>query len=93
MLLRISLVRVRLGAGCLNSTDFQRVPMSHSPGEPEPSGEGASSSAGDSARPLALPKIIRFQDLSRCGGEVWIENEGQLYRLRRTRQGKLILTK
>jgi len=41
----------------------------------------------------ALPKMIRFEHLSRCGDEVWIENMGQIYRLRRTRQGKLILTK
>jgi len=40
-----------------------------------------------------LPKIIPFRDLCRCGEEVWIENEGQIYRLRRTKQGKLILTK
>lgn len=40
-----------------------------------------------------LPKIIPFTSLARCGDEVWIENQGQVYRLRRTRQGKLILTK
>ena len=40
-----------------------------------------------------LPKIIAFEELARCGEEVWIENRGDLYRLRRTRQGKLILTK
>lgn len=40
-----------------------------------------------------LPKIIRFCDLARCGDEIWIEHEGKLYRLRQTRQGKLILTK
>lgn len=39
------------------------------------------------------PKIISFRELCRCGDEVWIENDGQLYRLRRTRLGKLILTK
>lgn len=38
-------------------------------------------------------KIIRFEQLARCGKEVWIEHEGQLYRLRTTRQGKLVLTK
>lgn len=38
-------------------------------------------------------KVVRFESLSRCGDEIWIENEGQLYRLRKTRQGKLILTK
>jgi hemin uptake protein HemP len=45
------------------------------------------------SRELHLPKIISFESLVRCGDEVWIENEGQIYRLRRTRQGKLILTK
>ncbi|MCH1495078.1 MAG: hemin uptake protein HemP [Rubripirellula sp.] len=40
-----------------------------------------------------LPKIIKFSDLARCGDEVWIEFETQLYRLRKTKQGKLILTK
>ncbi len=45
------------------------------------------------AEPLSVPKIITFDSLARCGDEVWIENLGQLYRLRRTRQGKLILTK
>lgn len=42
---------------------------------------------------LKLPKIIHFDELARCGEEVWIECAGQLYRLRKTRQGKLILTK
>lgn len=45
------------------------------------------------AAPPKFPKIISFSELCRCGEEVWIENEGQVYRLRRTRQGKLILTK
>jgi hemin uptake protein HemP len=40
-----------------------------------------------------LPKIVKFDALARCGDEIWIENEGQIYRLRKTRQGKLILTK
>ncbi|KAA5543200.1 hemin uptake protein HemP [Roseiconus nitratireducens] len=38
-------------------------------------------------------KIVRFKDLTPCGDEIWIEHDGQLYRLRKTRQGKLILTK
>ena len=42
---------------------------------------------------VGLPKIIPFGTLCRCGDEIWIENDGQIYRLRRTRQGKLILTK
>ncbi len=40
-----------------------------------------------------MPKIVKFDALARCGDEIWIENNGQIYRLRRTRQGKLILTK
>ncbi|MCD0459392.1 hemin uptake protein HemP [Roseiconus lacunae] len=42
---------------------------------------------------IELPKIVRFEELARCGEEVWIEFSGQIYRLRKTRQGKLILTK
>ena len=51
------------------------------------------SKSAESGMPAILPKIVRFDELARCGDEVWIEHEGQLYRLRRTRQGKLILTK
>lgn len=40
-----------------------------------------------------LPKIVKFESLARCGDEIWIESDGQIYRLRKTRQGKLILTK
>ncbi len=42
---------------------------------------------------LNLPKIVPFEMLCKCGDEVWIENEGTIYRLRKTKQGKLILTK
>ena len=38
-------------------------------------------------------KIVKFREICCCGDEIWIENEGEIYRLRRTRQGKLILTK
>lgn len=55
-------------------------------------GQAAPVAEGAAAAP-DLPKIIPFQSLARCGEEIWIENGGQVYRLRRTRQGKLILTK
>ena len=42
---------------------------------------------------LELPKIVSFKDLTHCGEELWIEHHGQLYRLRQTKAGKLILTK
>ncbi len=40
-----------------------------------------------------VPKLIPFEKICRCGNEVWIEYRGQVYRLRATKQGKLILTK
>lgn len=48
---------------------------------------------GKTVSELGLPKIIHFNSLVRCGDEIWIECEGQIYRLRRTKQGKLVLTK
>ena len=50
---------------------------------------------GSTALPKSfkMPKIISFNDLCRCGDEIWIEHEKQVYRLRKTKQGKLILTK
>lgn len=53
--------------------------------------ESENSFAGHTAS--VLPKIISFSSLVRCGDEVWIEHGGSLYRLRRTKQDKLILTK
>lgn len=41
---------------------------------------------------LSTP-TYRYTDLSRSGTEVLIEYEGQIYRLRKTRSGKLILNK
>ncbi|MCH2183481.1 MAG: hemin uptake protein HemP [Mariniblastus sp.] len=38
-------------------------------------------------------RVLPFEDLAGASEEVWIENKGQLYRLQRTKQGKLILTK
>ncbi len=63
--------------------------------ELEGNSENHSAEAVDQLSPVdvALPKIIKFETLVRCGDEVWIEHSGQIYRLRRTKQGKLILTK
>jgi hemin uptake protein HemP len=49
--------------------------------------------AANSIRSINLPKIIPFAELCRCGDEIWIEHDRQIYRLRKTKQGKLILTK
>lgn len=65
--------------------------------EPEPNRSEDTSLPNAPLRRLqgvgSIPKIISFAELCRCGDEVWIENDGAIYRLRRTRQGKLILTK
>ena len=69
-------------------------PGQSDPGQSDPGQSGPSPAAGESAGAAAsLPKIIPFSSLVRCGDEVWIEHAGSLYRLRRTKQDKLILTK
>jgi len=40
-----------------------------------------------------FPKIVPFDELCRCGDEIWISNGLVIYRLQRTKLGKLILTK
>ncbi len=55
--------------------------------------KGEDPNQGTTPTAAQLPKIIKFESLARCGDEIWIESEGQIYRLRKTRQGKLILTK
>ena len=59
----------------------------------EPKNQGNNDFGEAPAAVPNFPKIISFESLARCGDEIWIENEGQIYRLRRTKQGKLILTK
>jgi hemin uptake protein HemP len=44
-------------------------------------------------RPGTVLNPISFDTLTEKAEELWIELEGQLYRLRKTKQGKLILTK
>lgn len=44
-------------------------------------------------RPGTILNPVSFDVLSDRADELWIELEGQLYRLRKTKQGKLILTK
>jgi hemin uptake protein HemP len=39
------------------------------------------------------PLVLRSAEILRGRKEVWIEHEGQMYRLRETRSGKLILQK
>jgi len=39
------------------------------------------------------PKKVTFQQLAQGAAEVLVEHDGQLYRLRLTRNGKLILNK
>lgn len=85
-------------AGDGAATTQASVAPHHSPAQPTAAALTAKPVAQPAVRPgeveiANLPKIIRFDALARCGDEIWIENEGQIYRLRKTRQGKLILTK
>ena len=61
------------------STDIPRPPDDHPPGEQPAHGQE--------------PRTIRSEDLLGGDKEVVILHENQLYRLRRTRNGKLILQK
>lgn len=63
--------------------------MSVPPAPPDRS-NGSTDDPGPS---LPVRKVLRFRDLATCGDEIWIEHDGQLYRLQQTRQGKLVLTK
>lgn len=47
----------------------------------------------DEQRPAATPPIYSSEELFRGGREMWIEHAGQMYRLRITARGRLILTK
>ncbi len=77
-----------------SQSNFELATHGESPNE-EATKEVLSDADTEQAQPKmpVLPKIIKFDSIARCGDEVWIENEGQIYRLRKTRQGKLILTK
>ncbi len=95
----------RLAARSVNgdgAAKTQATVAPHTSPAPPTAPPAAVSSSGPATQPAVrpadielsnLPKIIRFDALARCGDEIWIENEGQIYRLRKTRQGKLILTK
>jgi hemin uptake protein HemP len=94
-----SVSRARMGVtdiGNSVSSDLQRGSkdsMSAGQTEEKTKGDLMPSSQSEANSAAALPKIIPFETLARCGEEIWIENNGQIYRLRRTKQGKLILTK
>ena len=53
----------------------------------------AEAPAASTAPRVPISPRYRYLDLSGSGSEVLIEHEGQIYRLRRTRNGKLILNK
>jgi hemin uptake protein HemP len=79
----------------MSSDELRRSPDEASKGgeNRQPMHSGVDDGEGMRVLTSKLPKVVSFRELCRCGDEVWIENDGQLYRLRRTRQGKLILTK
>ncbi len=60
--------------------------------ESAPQTESPSSASNSAARPVAQQKVS-FQQLAKGAAEVLVEHDGQVYRLRLTRNGKLILNK
>jgi hemin uptake protein HemP len=77
----------------MNQSKSDLKPEEPTGGEQSQEGKVPDSLPIQSIQSDSLPKIISFDSLARCGEEIWIENNGQIYRLRRTKQGKLILTK
>lgn len=65
------------------------------PGGPElvPARDQAESVSGLETKHPWESKIIRFSDLAGSQGEIWISHEEQVYRLGKTRNGKLVLSK
>lgn len=62
-------------------------------GDKDPAQLASNRPPRDAEEVVKFPKLVAFDELCPSGDEVWIENEGQIYRLRRTKLGKLILTK
>lgn len=62
------------------------------PGYNDRRGPSCEETDAESSLLLTTP-TYRYTDLSRSGAEVLIEYEGQIYRLKKTRSGKLILNK
>ena len=67
--------------------------MTDRPSEPNKVPFGSTPRESSDGPAPSMPPIIRFNDLPLRQDEVWIEHHGQLYRLRRTKQNRLILTK
>ena len=64
------------------------------PADPPPPAAGTPQDQTETdVTPPARPARVRFADLAGGAVEVEVEHAGQVYRLRRTRQGKLLLTK
>jgi hemin uptake protein HemP len=61
----------------------------------QPSGEGDQDPVPPIPAPptAARPAILRSEELFAGGQEIWIEHAGEMYRLRITASGKLLLTK
>ena len=79
-------------AAIASPSEDTAMPERPKPAADQPQTDSAATAIEPPAQP-SLPKIVPFTDLARCGEEIWISHEGQLYRLQSTKSGKLILTK
>ena len=57
------------------------------------SGQDDSQESGASCHRMNRPPVFNSEELLQGCSEAWIEHDGQLYRLRLTSKGNLILTK
>ena len=81
---------VEKGAGACPATTGRTMPAEPLP----PQSESPPRDSPPDAPPApAAPDRVRFTDLAGESVEVEIEHAGQIYRLRRTRSEKLLLTK
>ncbi|QDT15168.1 hemin uptake protein HemP [Alienimonas californiensis] len=71
------------------------MPAPPTPDPPAPQGETPPEQVVEApaAAAPARPGRVRFEDLAGGAVEIEVEHAGQIYRLRRTRADKLLLTK
>ncbi|MFH5805679.1 hemin uptake protein HemP [Alienimonas sp. DA493] len=69
------------------------APPTPDPPAPQDGTPPARPAAPSAAAPPPRPERVRFEDLAGGAVEIEVEHAGQVYRLRRTRADKLLLTK
>jgi hemin uptake protein HemP len=69
------------------------MPSPNDPNSDEPASGSDDDALPSRPPPAPRPAIFRSEELFGSAQEIWIEHAGELYRLRITSRGKLLLTK